>query len=69
MIKKGAEVQWKWGNGYAKGKVKETFDHEVTKKLKGTEVTRKGKQGDKALYIQQDDGDYVLKRESEVEHI
>lgn len=68
MIKKGAEVQWKWGNGFAKGTVKETFDYEVTKKIKGTKVTRKGKQGNKALYIQQEDGDYVLKSESEVEH-
>ncbi|UWX56623.1 DUF2945 domain-containing protein [Maribacter litopenaei] len=69
MIKKGAEVQWKWGNGFAKGKVKETYDHEVTKTIKGTEVTRKGKQGDKALYIEQEDGDHVLKSESEVEHL
>ncbi|KAA2219844.1 MULTISPECIES: DUF2945 domain-containing protein [Maribacter] len=68
MIKKGAEVQWKWGNGFAKGTVKETFDYEVTKKIKGTKVTRKGKQGNKALYIQQEDGDHVLKSESEVEH-
>lgn len=69
MIKQGAQVKWKWGNGFAKGTVKETFDHEVTKEIKGTKVTRKGKQGNKALYIQQKDGDHVLKSESEVEHI
>lgn len=62
-------VRWKWGNGFAKGKVMETYDHEVTKTIKGTKVTRKGKQGDKALYIEQEDGDHVLKSESEVEHL
>ncbi|MGC1204633.1 MAG: DUF2945 domain-containing protein [Flavobacteriaceae bacterium] len=67
MIKKGTEVTWKWGNGTAKGKVKETYTKKVIKMLKGNEVTRNGEEGNKALYIQQEDGDYVLKSESEVE--
>ncbi len=66
MIKKGTQVTWKWGNGTATGKVKETFTNKVTKTIKGTEVTRNGEEGNKALYIQQEDGDYVLKSESEV---
>lgn len=69
MIKEGSQVQWKWGNGHARGKVVETYDQEITKTIKGTNVTRKGEQGDKALYIQQDDGDYVLKSESEVQRL
>lgn len=69
MIKKGSEVRWKWGNGFAKGTVAETFDHEITQEIKGAKVTRKGKQGDKALFIQQNDGDHVLKSESEVERL
>lgn len=69
MIKKGSEVRWKWGTGHAKGKVKETYDHKITKTIKGTQVTREGESGDKALYIQLEDGDYVLKSESEVEKI
>ncbi|WP_445732755.1 hypervirulence associated TUDOR domain-containing protein [Mariniflexile sp.] len=66
MIKKGTQVSWKWGTGTAKGKVQETYTKKVTKTIKGNEVTRNGEEGNKALYIQQEDGDYVLKSESEV---
>ncbi len=69
MIRKGSEVSWKWGQGKANGKVEETFTHQVTKTIKGTEVTRIGEEGNKALYIKQDDGDYVLKSENEVDRI
>jgi len=67
MIRKGSNVKWKWGNGTAEGKVLETYDKEVSKTIKGSEVTRKGSSDDKALYIEQSDGDKVLKLESEVE--
>ncbi len=67
MIRKGSKVKWSWGNGTAEGKVKETFDKEVTRKLQGSEVTRKGSKDDKALLIEQEDGDEVLKLQSEVE--
>ena len=66
MIRKGTKVSWKWGSGTAEGKVEETHTSKVTKTIKGTEVTRNGSTDDKALYIQQEDGDYVLKSESEV---
>lgn len=69
MIKEGTKVKWNWGNGTAEGEVKETYTEKVTKTIKGNEVTRAGEQGDKALYIKQEDGDYVLKSESEVERI
>jgi hypothetical protein len=69
MIRKGTEVKWNWGNGTAKGKVMETFTEKTTKTIKGSEVTRNGEEGNKALYIKQDDGDYVLKSESEVTKI
>ena len=67
MIRKGTEVKWKWGNGTATGKVEDTFDHEVTRELQGSEITKKGSSDDKALLIKQDDGDEVLKLTSEVE--
>ena len=67
MIQKGTKVKWNWGNGTAEGKVQETYTKEVTKTIKGNEVTRNGEEGDKALYIKQEDGDHVLKSESEVE--
>ena len=67
MIRKGSNVKWKWGNSHATGKVEETYSEEVTKTIDGNKVTRKGESGNKALYIKQDDGDHVLKLESEVE--
>lgn len=67
MIKKGTQVKWKWGNGTAEGKVEETYIEKVTKTIKGNEVTRDGEEGNKALYIKQEDGSAVLKSESEVE--
>lgn len=67
MIKKGTTVQWKWGSGTATGKVTETFTEEITKTIKGSKITRKGTKENKALLIEQEDGDKVLKLESEVE--
>ena len=69
MIKEGTEVKWEWGNGTATGKVEKTYTSKVTKTIDGTEVTRNGEQDNKALYIKQEDGDYVLKSESEVERV
>lgn len=67
MIKKGTSVQWKWGNGTATGKVTEIFTEEISKTIKGSKITRKGTKENKALLIEQEDGDKVLKLESEVE--
>ncbi|MGJ8665752.1 MAG: DUF2945 domain-containing protein [Patiriisocius sp.] len=67
MIKEGTKVTWKWGNGTASGKVKSTFTKTVTRTIDGTEVTRNGEEGNKALYIEVEDGNNVLKLESEVE--
>lgn len=66
MIRQGTKVEWKWGNGTATGKVKETFTEKVTRTIKGSEVTRDGSEDDKALLIEQEDGDQVLKLQSEV---
>ena len=51
MIQKGSKVKWKWGNGEAQGKVTESFTEEVTKTIDGSEITRKGESGNKALLI------------------
>ncbi len=67
MIKEGTKVKWSWGNGTAEGKVQSTFTKSVTRTIKGNEVTREGEEGNKALYIEQEDGTNVLKLESEVE--
>jgi len=67
MIRKGTNVQWKWGSGTAEGKVIDTFTKSVTRTIKGNEVIRNGSDDDKALLIEQEDGGKVLKLESEVE--
>lgn len=69
MIRTGTRVTWKWGKGTATGKVKDTFDHDITTTIRGTKVTRKGKPGNRALFIEQENGAEVLKLESEVERL
>lgn len=69
MIRVGSKVQWKWGKGTATGTVKDTFDRRITTEIKGSKITRNGEPGNKALFIQQENGNEVLKLESEVEHL
>ena len=68
-MKKGSQVTWSWGKGTGQGKIKESFDREVTRTLKGAEITRKGSKENPALLIEQEDGDLVLKLASEVKPI
>lgn len=63
----GTKVKWNWGNGEGIGIIKERFEDDVTKTIKGTEVTRNATASDPAYMIEQDDGDKVLKGHSEVE--
>lgn len=65
--KEGATVKWNWGSGTAEGKVQSSFEKSTTRKIKGNEVTRNGTKDNPAYYIKQDDGDAVLKLESELE--
>lgn len=67
MIREGTTVTWKWGNGQATGKVQSTFAREVKRTINGNEVTRKGSDDNRALLIEQEDGQEVLKLTSEVE--
>jgi len=59
-------VEWDWGNGTAKGQIKDRFERDVTRTLKGSEVTRNGSEDDPAYLIKQEDGDEVLKLGSEI---
>jgi len=63
---KGTKVQWNWGNGTATGSVQESFTDDVTRTIKGNEVTRKASSDSPAYMIEQEDGDRVLKSHSEV---
>ena len=63
----GTKVKWNWGQGSASGKIETVYTDDVTRTIKGTEVTRNATEDEPAYYIKQDDGDGVLKSLSEVE--
>jgi hypothetical protein len=62
----GTKVEWNWGEGKGTGVIKECFEDDVTKTIKGSEITRKASSSDPAYLIEQEDGDKVLKGHSEV---
>lgn len=66
QIREGSPVSWDWGKGTAEGKVQSIHREKVTKKIKGSEVTRKGTQDNPAYLIKQEDGTEVLKLRSEL---
>jgi hypothetical protein len=66
-VREGSRVAWNWAGSTASGKVKSVFHEKTTRRIKGSEVTRHGGADNPALYIEQDDGDTVLKLLSEVE--
>jgi hypothetical protein len=67
QVRVGTEVKWKWGSGWGKGKVTERFTEEVTRTIKGNEVTRKASEDEPAFMVEQEDGDRVLKSATEIE--
>ena len=67
MFRKGSKVSWKYGTGTATGKIEEVHKETVSRKIKGSDITRHGTADNPAYLIVQDDGDKVLKLQSEVE--
>ena len=65
-FKSGQAVKWNWGSGTAEGKVKESFERRVQRTIKGTKVVKNGTKDNPAYLIEQEDGDRVLKRGSEL---
>ena len=63
---KGDEVEWNWSGSTAKGTIKETFTSDVTRTIKGSEITRKASKDEPAYLVEQDDGDEALKSASEL---
>ena len=66
-FRKDQHVKWSWGNGSASGQVKERFERDVERTIKGSKIKRNGTSDDPAYLIEQDDGDQVLKLGSELE--
>ena len=63
---KGDEVSWSWGNGTGTGTVREVHTDRVEVTIKGSDIVRNADEGNPAYLIEQDDGDRVLKSESEL---
>ena len=62
----GTKVEWDWGNGTGTGKVQKIYTQKITRTIKGSEVTRDASDDEPAYLIEQDDGDEVLKSDSEL---
>ena len=67
MIREGTEVEWKWGNGKATGKVEEVFNHDVEKTIDGEKISRKASKDCPSYLIIQSDGQRVIKSKSEIQ--
>ncbi|CDZ48879.1 DUF2945 domain-containing protein [Neorhizobium galegae] len=65
-IEIGNEVAWTWGRSEAKGKVARKFTSDVERRIKGKMIKRKADADEPAFLIRQEDGDRVLKSESEL---
>jgi hypothetical protein len=66
-LRTGQHVQWNWGTGKGSGQIKERFERQVSRTIKGKKITRNGDKDNPAFLIEQADGDEVLKLGSEVE--
>lgn len=64
--RQGDRVKWKWGDDYARGKVVERHSETIERTIDGSSIKRKGDDDNAALVIEQEDGQEVLKLESEV---
>ncbi|WP_299291434.1 DUF2945 domain-containing protein [uncultured Mucilaginibacter sp.] len=65
-MKKGETVHWNYGKGEGEGKVEEIFTEPVEKKIKGTTVKRNASKEEPAALVKQENGNEVLKSESEL---
>lgn len=60
-------VRWRWGDGWAYGRVKQRYTAKVGKSIKGTEVARNADRDNPAYLIEQSDGGRVLKSHDELQ--
>lgn len=66
VFRKGQTVSWSWSGRTVTGKIKDRYERKVTRKIKGSEITRNGDADNPAYLIEQEDGDEVLKLATEL---
>ena len=54
---RGDRLCWNWGADTAEGQVAEVITNEVSRRIKGTQVTRQASTYRPVYLVQQDDGD------------
>jgi hypothetical protein len=62
----GDKVKWNWSGSTATGKIQKVYTGKITRTIKGSEITRNASEDEPAYYIEQEDGDHVLKSHSEL---
>ena len=62
-------VEWNWGRGTGRGRIREIFREDVTRTIKGKRIKRKASAEEPAYLVEQDDGDRVLKSHSELRKV
>ena len=62
----GDKVTWNWANGTGTGRITKVYTRKITRKIKGSEITRNASEDEPAYLIEQKDGDEVLKSGSEL---
>lgn len=62
----GETARWDWGGGEGSGQITQIYTDSITKTLQGSDITRHGSNDNPAYLIEQDDGDRVLKLDSEL---
>lgn len=67
MLTKDDYVGWKWGFGFAQGKVIEVRTERTEIESKGKRIVRNGTADNPAVIIVQDNGTKVLKLASELQ--
>lgn len=63
---KNQTVSWQWGKDKAKGVITKIHTSDITKTIKGSEITRHASKEEPAYVIKQSDGDVVLKSSTEI---
>lgn len=65
-MKKGDKVHWNYGRSQAEGKIEKEFTKPVSKRLKGSEIKRNASKEEPAYLIRQENGNEILRSESEL---